>query len=72
MTNGAVTGWIDSSGHRTQVYLRLGVWCSGMEPVELGNSIEGVVKLSAVFPFAFLAGKFMPVDEILDMAMPFP
>ena len=40
--------------------------------MELGNSIEGVVKLSAAFPLAFLTGKPTPVDEILDMAMPFP
>ena len=71
-TNGADTGWIDSSGHRTQVHLQLRVWCSGMELVELGNSIEGVVKLSAVFPLTFLMRKPMPVDKILDMAMLFP
>ena len=39
--------------------------------MELGNSTEGVVKLSAVFPLVFLMEKPIPVDEILNMATPF-
>ena len=48
VTNEATTGRIDSSGHRTQVHLRLGVRCGGMEPVELGNSID-ISKMTAFF-----------------------
>ena len=55
-----------------QAHLQLEAWCSGIELVELGNSIEGIVKLSAVFPLVFLMGKPTLVDKILDMATLFP